>query len=77
MRFDRFMSARQLSRLMTSKHVGSKRAMTGDLSKLTSFLQLAKYGWYILPSALTCCPALIAISSAGVMKLMGGAHGYS
>jgi hypothetical protein len=40
------------------------------------FVHCARYGWYILPSVLTCCPGLSTISCAGVTYTMGGSRGY-
>ena len=42
----------------------------------TSGLQPAKYGWYILPSPLTCCPGLTAMSRVGVTSAIGPSLGY-
>lgn len=43
---------------------------------LTSSLQAARYGWYILPSPLTYCPGLTDIFLVGATKTTGTALGY-
>jgi hypothetical protein len=36
------------------------------------FAHCARYGWYILPSVLTCCPGLMTMPCEGMTYTMGG-----